>query len=38
LSVLGRGGFGKVLLAELKKTKEMFAIKTIRKDYLIETN
>lgn len=34
--VIGRGSFGKVYLAELKKTKEMFAIKTIRKDYLIE--
>lgn len=36
LLVLGRGAFGKVYLAELKTTKEIYAIKSIRKDILIE--
>ena len=36
LLVLGRGAFGKVYLAELKKTGEIFAIKSIRKDILID--
>jgi len=34
--VLGKGTFGKVFLAEFKK--ELFAIKVIRKDILIEYN
>jgi serine/threonine protein kinase len=33
---LGRGTFGKVYLAEMKGTKEQFAIKVIRKDVLLE--
>lgn len=36
LLVLGRGAFGKVYLAELKTTGEIYAIKSIRKDILIE--
>lgn len=36
LMVIGRGTFGKVFLAELKKTKKLFAIKSIRKDVLIQ--
>ena len=36
LLVLGRGAFGKVYLAELKSTGEIYAIKSIRKDILIE--
>ena len=35
LMVIGRGTFGKVFLAELKATKQLFAIKSIRKDVLI---
>ena len=34
--VLGRGAFGKVFLAELKQNKQLYAIKSIRKDVLIE--
>jgi len=37
IMVLGRGTFGKVFLAELpKKNNEKFAIKSIRKDILIQ--
>jgi serum/glucocorticoid-regulated kinase 2 len=36
LLVLGRGAFGKVYLAKLKTSGEMYAIKSIRKDILIE--
>lgn len=36
--LLGRGTFGKVFLAELKKDKKLYAIKAIRKDVLIEYN
>jgi len=35
LMVIGRGTFGKVFLVELKTTKKMYAIKSIRKDILI---
>lgn len=34
--VIGRGTFGKVFLVELKKTKQLFAIKSLRKDILVE--
>lgn len=34
--VLGRGTFGKVYLAELKQNKILYAIKSIRKDVLLE--
>jgi serine/threonine protein kinase len=36
LMVIGRGAFGKVFLAELKNSKKLYAIKSIRKDVLIE--
>ena len=36
LMVLGRGAFGKVFLAELSTNKVLYAIKSIRKDILIE--
>ena len=34
---IGRGAFGKVFLAELQQNKKLYAIKSIRKDFLIET-
>jgi tRNA A-37 threonylcarbamoyl transferase component Bud32 len=36
LMVIGRGTFGKVFLAELKENKKLYAIKSIRKDVLIQ--
>lgn len=34
--VLGRGTFGKVFLVELKENQQLYAVKSIRKDILIE--
>lgn len=36
LMVIGRGTFGKVFLAEHKKSQKLYAIKSIRKDVLIQ--
>jgi serum/glucocorticoid-regulated kinase 2 len=36
VKVLGRGAFGKVMLVEKKDTKEIFAIKSLRKEELID--
>lgn len=36
IAVLGRGTFGKVYLAELHNSKKYFAIKSIRKDIILE--
>jgi len=36
LMVIGRGTFGKVFLAELAQNKQLYAIKSIRKDILIQ--
>eukprot|EP01017_Pseudomicrothorax_dubius_P030675 TRINITY_DN3847_c0_g3_i2.p2 TRINITY_DN3847_c0_g3~~TRINITY_DN3847_c0_g3_i2.p2 ORF type:complete len:554 (+),score=180.33 TRINITY_DN3847_c0_g3_i2:2572-4233(+) len=36
LKVLGRGAFGKVMLVEKKDTKELFALKSLHKDNIIE--
>ena len=34
--VIGRGSFGKVFLVQMDDTGEIFAMKTIRKDIIIE--
>lgn len=36
MGVIGRGTFGKVFLAKLKTTEVLFAIKSLRKDVLVE--
>jgi len=36
--VLGKGTFGKVFLSEFSFNKQLYAIKVIRKDVLIEYN
>jgi len=36
--VLGKGTFGKVFLTQLKKNGKFYAVKSIRKDVLLETD
>jgi len=36
ITVLGRGSFGKVMLAEEKTTKKLYAIKMLKKQYIVE--
>jgi serine/threonine protein kinase len=38
LMVIGRGTFGKVFLAQLHGKDKLYAIKSIRKDIMIEKN
>ncbi|KAJ9066407.1 Serine/threonine kinase [Entomophthora muscae] len=38
VSVLGRGNFGKVMLAEEKSTRNLYAIKILKKEFIVENN
>ena len=38
LSTIGRGSYGKVMLCENKETHELYAIKSIHKNRLVQTN
>ena len=38
LKVVGRGSFGKVYLAKKKSNGVIYAVKTLKKDFILKTN